>query len=644
MPVSSETNVFLIFFALVAAATMSISLADIMSEQRLESERDREQAELARALAISLQEAEAPPSTINNNNNNSGGNDDEDASLALAMQLQAQFEHEDAMRRRAQSAAQSAAWRDPLAKVQVVQQVRLPQRVVRDSQAPRSGDQYYEEDEDDDDGFYDDEDDGEIDEFEHREEQKSSSAKAAPQLSFNMSRHIGAIAHESKHGHAVTSERNRRSIGDSLQRAGDMSGVTAGLSNIVKNQLNRAVRRAESRRVRRANREDTATVDHVLDKQTRLKILNLLNAGTLAEMHGTIATGKESNVYHATGRNTTQFGENAPLEELAVKIFAVSATVFKDRQKYMHGERRFQRGNLSAAATRKFIRVWAEKEMRNLCRLRRTGIVCPQPLALRDHVLVMSFVGRDGAAAPKLKDVQLAPAKWCKLYKQTLVLMRRMFHDCKLVHSDLSAYNLLYDNGELVVIDLSHAISADIENASQFLRDDVLHVTRFFADRGAKTLAPRLAFRFIVAAEPSGGEPADEQQPEEEAAAAAEPVDFESVGESASETASETTADETAIDVPAPAGDDATLAALRARCTARAELAGKRLAALVKQEGVAARFADREWTARDEAFLHQHLPRSLQTIEDETLFSAEDLSLFDLLVDNDNNNDHDDAE
>lgn len=170
MPVSSETNVFLIFFALVAAATMSISLADIMSEQRLESERDREQAELARALAISLQEAEAPPSTINNNK--SGDGDDEDASLALAMQLQAQFEHEDAMRRRAQSAAQSAAWRDPLAKVQVVQQVRLPQRVVRDSQAPRSGDQYYEEDEDDDDGFYDDEDDGEIDEFEHREEQK----------------------------------------------------------------------------------------------------------------------------------------------------------------------------------------------------------------------------------------------------------------------------------------------------------------------------------------------------------------------------------------------------------------------------------------------------------------------------------------
>jgi serine/threonine-protein kinase RIO1 len=51
----------------------------------------------------------------------------------------------------------------------------------------------------------------------------------------------------------------------------------------------------------------------------------------------------------------------------------------------------------------------------------------------------------------------------------------------------------------LVVIDLSHAISSDNDNASQFLRDDVLNVTRFFADRGAKTLAPRIAFRFIVA-------------------------------------------------------------------------------------------------------------------------------------------------
>jgi hypothetical protein len=124
-----------------------------------------------------------------------------------------------------------------------------------------------------------------------------------------MSRHTGAIKHESKHGSAVTNARNARAIGDFVARSGDMSTTKSGLSNKVVNQLNKRLRRNESRRVRRTNREDTATVDHVLDKHTRLQILNLLNAGTLDEMHGVIATGKESNVYHATGRNVKQFGD-----------------------------------------------------------------------------------------------------------------------------------------------------------------------------------------------------------------------------------------------------------------------------------------------------------------------------------------------
>lgn len=43
------------------------------------------------------------------------------------------------------------------------------------------------------------------------------------------------------------------------------------------------------------------------------------------------------------------------------------------------------------------VRVWAEKEMRNLKRLRTAGIRCPEPIEVRENVLVMSFVGdKDG--------------------------------------------------------------------------------------------------------------------------------------------------------------------------------------------------------------------------------------------------------
>ena len=43
------------------------------------------------------------------------------------------------------------------------------------------------------------------------------------------------------------------------------------------------------------------------------------------------------------------------------------------------------------------VRVWAEKEMRNLKRLQTSGIRCPEPVEVRENVLVMGFIGdKDG--------------------------------------------------------------------------------------------------------------------------------------------------------------------------------------------------------------------------------------------------------
>jgi RIO kinase 1 len=39
------------------------------------------------------------------------------------------------------------------------------------------------------------------------------------------------------------------------------------------------------------------------------------------------------------------------------------------------------------------VRLWAEKEMRNLKRLVAAKIPCPGPLEVRENVLVMGFLG-----------------------------------------------------------------------------------------------------------------------------------------------------------------------------------------------------------------------------------------------------------
>lgn len=114
--------------------------------------------------------------------------------------------------------------------------------------------------------------------------------------------------------------------------------------------------------------------------------------------------------------------------------------------------------------------------MRNLTRLDRAGIPCPKPRLLRSHVLVMDFIGKDGWPAPKLKDVPLTESKARELYRDLIISVRRMFHECHLVHADLSEYNLLYHEGRIVFIDVSQSVEHEHPNALVFLRS----VSRIF--------------------------------------------------------------------------------------------------------------------------------------------------------------------
>lgn len=66
--------------------------------------------------------------------------------------------------------------------------------------------------------------------------------------------------------------------------------------------------------------------------------------------------------------------------------------MFKDRDRYVSGEHRFRRG-YNRRNPRKMVKLWAEKEMRNLKRLRSAGVPCPEPLEVRENVLVMGFLG-----------------------------------------------------------------------------------------------------------------------------------------------------------------------------------------------------------------------------------------------------------
>lgn len=248
------------------------------------------------------------------------------------------------------------------------------------------------------------------------------------------------------------------------------------------------------------DKSDRATSEQVLDPRTRMILLQMINRGIVSEVNGCLSTGKEANVYGALSIPTSD--EETQAIHRAIKVYKTSILVFKDRDRYVSGEHRFKSG-YSKGNNRAMVKVWAEKEFRNLKRLHLAGIPCPEPIYLRLHVLVMGFLGdKKGWAAPRLRDVELSgddvDEQWRLLYLQLIGLMRRMYQTCKLVHADLSEYNVLYHQKKLFIIDVSQSVEHDHPRSLEFLRMDVKNVSDFFKRKNVDVLSEQTIFNFIT--------------------------------------------------------------------------------------------------------------------------------------------------
>ena len=259
-----------------------------------------------------------------------------------------------------------------------------------------------------------------------------------------------------------------------------------------------------SKHDRVADKSDRATSEQVLDPRTRMILLQMINRNVVSEVNGCLSTGKEANVYHALSISQDDDSEAsvAPLHR-AIKVYKTSILVFKDRDKYVTGEYRFRQG-YSKSNNRAMVKVWAEKEMRNLKRIHASGIPCPEPVQLRLHVLVMGFLGdKRGIPAPRLKDVELigsdVEARWKLLYLQLLGYMRILYQTCRLVHADLSEYNILYHKDKLWLIDVSQSVEHDHPRSLEFLRMDIKNISDFFRRKGVDILSEKTIFGFVTA-------------------------------------------------------------------------------------------------------------------------------------------------
>ena len=207
----------------------------------------------------------------------------------------------------------------------------------------------------------------------------------------------------------------------------------------------------------------------VFDDATFAALYKLVQDDVLAAIGGPISTGKEANVYEARG------GDGC---DVAVKIYRVNASDFRQMRTYLEGDPRF-RG--IGSDKRKVVLAWTRKEFANLRRAAAAGVRVPDPIAVERNVLVMELVGAVTERARRLNEVDVENPQTA--FEVVREYMRRL-HAAGLVHGDLSEYNMIIHDGELVLIDLGQAVTVHHPRAEAFLRRDCENVARFFGDLG----------------------------------------------------------------------------------------------------------------------------------------------------------------
>lgn len=130
--------------------------------------------------------------------------------------------------------------------------------------------------------------------------------------------------------------------------------------------------------------------------------------------------------------------------------------------------------------------TWLMYEYTTMQRLYSAGADVPKPYAAGENAVLMGYLGDEAVAASTLIEVDLAPDEPERLLTQVIDNLHIMLRH-GVIHGDLSAYNLLYWQGRLSIIDWPQVTLIGGNRNARFIFDrDVTRVCEYFASQGAR--------------------------------------------------------------------------------------------------------------------------------------------------------------
>jgi len=223
--------------------------------------------------------------------------------------------------------------------------------------------------------------------------------------------------------------------------------------------------------------------------------------GMITEILYPVKRGKEAMVYCCQAHPSTG------AELLAAKIYRPrDHRGFKNDAVYQEG-RVITNGQVRRAVQKKTrfgqqmqFGMWVDYEFATLTALHQAGSDIPRPIAHTQNVILMEYFGDHEQAAPSLANSELSREKARAAFDLILSNIE-LWLAHNYIHGDLSAYNILYWQGQAKIIDFPQAVDPRFNtNALTLLTRDIENVCHYVARYGliydGRRIAERLWHRF----------------------------------------------------------------------------------------------------------------------------------------------------
>lgn len=223
--------------------------------------------------------------------------------------------------------------------------------------------------------------------------------------------------------------------------------------------------------------------------------------GLITEILYVVKSGKEATVYCCRANPSTG------MEFLAAKVYrSRNNRGFKNDAIYQEGrvilDRHVRRAvqNKSRFGREAQFGMWIDYEFAALNALYKAGADIPRPLARSGSAILMEYLGDHRQAAPSLQSVELARDEVAPVFDRLMCNIELWLAN-NYVHADLSAYNVLYWQRQVRVIDFPQAVDPRFNpNARTLLTRDIdnicRYVSRYNLQRDSLAITERLWQRF----------------------------------------------------------------------------------------------------------------------------------------------------